>query len=130
MKNANNICHDFISLSKKNLYCLLHSKLNLAVPPQDYIFIHILYYQILNKIFIVHRESKGVSGESEASLRRVAMTMIINGIRPITVKKCKATINSKHNYSVTENLLNQCFTADKSNEKWVCDIIYIWTEEG
>lgn len=53
-----------------------------------------------------------------------------NGIRSKTVKKYKATTNSKHNYPVAENLLNQCFTAEKSNQKWVSDITYIWTEEG
>jgi putative transposase len=51
-------------------------------------------------------------------------------IRSKTVKKYKATTNSKHNLPVAENLLNQDFTAERSNLKWVSDITYIWTEEG
>jgi len=56
--------------------------------------------------------------------------MKANGIRAKTVKKYKATTNSKHNLPVAENLLSQSFSAEKSNEKWVSDITYIWTEEG
>jgi transposase InsO family protein len=56
--------------------------------------------------------------------------MRTNGIRSKTVRKYKATTNSKHNLPVAENLLNQNFIASKSNEKWVSDITYIWTEEG
>ena len=47
-----------------------------------------------------------------------------------TVRKYKATTNSKHNLPVAENLLNQNFMADRPNEKWVSDITYIWTDEG
>lgn len=61
---------------------------------------------------------------------RVARIMQANGIRSKTVKKFKATTNSRHNLPVAENLLNQGFTAERSNRKWVSDITYIWTEEG
>jgi putative transposase len=47
-----------------------------------------------------------------------------------TVKKYKATTNSKHNLPVQENILNQDFNASKPNEKWVTDITYIPTAEG
>ena len=42
----------------------------------------------------------------------------------------KATTNSNHGYQVSPNLLKRDFTASKPNEKWVCDITYIPTDEG
>ncbi len=41
-----------------------------------------------------------------------------------------ATTNSKHSLSVSPNLLNQDFSAEAINQKWVGDITYLWTEEG
>lgn len=41
-----------------------------------------------------------------------------------------ATTNSKHNYSVSPNLLNRDFSAAAPNTKWVGDITYIPTDEG
>ncbi|SDP23173.1 Integrase core domain-containing protein [Paenibacillus sp. yr247] len=53
-----------------------------------------------------------------------------NGLRSRTVKKYKATTNSKHNYPVQENVLNRAFSTQKPNEKWVTDITYIPITEG
>jgi transposase InsO family protein len=53
-----------------------------------------------------------------------------HGIVAKTVRKYKATTNSKHNLPVSDNLLNQDFTASAPNEKWVSDITYVWTSEG
>ncbi|MEZ2658002.1 DDE-type integrase/transposase/recombinase [Aneurinibacillus aneurinilyticus] len=50
--------------------------------------------------------------------------------RARTVKKYKATTNSKHSLPVQENMLNQDFMASKPNEKWVTDITYVTTGEG
>jgi len=52
------------------------------------------------------------------------------GIRAKTVRKFKATTNSKHTHPVAENLLAQDFTATRPNQRWVSDITYIRTEEG
>jgi transposase InsO family protein len=82
------------------------------------------------RIYGAPRIQRSLPDGQKASLGRVARIMRINGIRSKTVKKYKATTNSKHNYPIAENRLNQCFTAEKSNEKWVSDITYIWTEEG
>jgi len=43
-------------------------------------------------------------------------------------RKYKA--NSNHSLPVAPNLLEQNFTADVPDQKWVSDITYIWTEEG
>lgn len=66
----------------------------------------------------------------KVSRRTVTRIMKENGIRSKTVKKYKATTNSKHALPVQENVMNQEFTASKPNEKWVTDITYVSTEEG
>ncbi|CAG7643631.1 IS3 family transposase ISCce3 [Paenibacillus allorhizosphaerae] len=53
-----------------------------------------------------------------------------HGIRSKVVKKYKATMNSKHDLPVAENLIRQDFTTNKPNEKWLSDITYIPTAEG
>lgn len=64
------------------------------------------------------------------SERTVTRIMKEQQWRSRTVKKYRATTNSKHNLPVQENVLNQDFTASKPNEKWVTDITYISTSEG
>ena len=64
------------------------------------------------------------------SRHRVARIMRENGWRARAAKKFKATTNSNHKLPVAPNLLQQNFSASKTNEKYVSDITYIWTEEG
>jgi len=59
-----------------------------------------------------------------------ARLMRENGIAAKTKRKYKATTNSKHNYPVAENLVNQNFTVGRLNQVWVADITYIATDEG
>lgn len=66
----------------------------------------------------------------DISERTVTRIMKKQQWRSRTVKKYKATTNSKHDLPVQENVLNQEFTASKPNEKWVTDITYIPTLEG
>ncbi len=61
---------------------------------------------------------------------RVARLMRINGWRAKAAKKYKATTNSNHKLPVSPNLLQQNFSANRPNEKWVSDITYVWTAEG
>jgi putative transposase len=65
-----------------------------------------------------------------ASRHCVAKIMRNNGWRAKAAKKYKATTNSNHALPVAPNLLQQNFTADAPDQKWVSDITYIWTEEG
>lgn len=66
----------------------------------------------------------------DISQRTVTRIMQKQQWRSRTVKKYKATTNSKHHLPVQDNVLNQNFTASKPNEKWVTDITYVATEEG
>lgn len=66
----------------------------------------------------------------KVSEKTVGRRMREMGLRSRTVKKHKATTNSKHNLPVAENVLNQNFTADKPNQVWMADITYVPTDEG
>ena len=61
---------------------------------------------------------------------RVARIMAKNDIYAKTKKKFKKTTDSDHKYPVSPNLLNQDFTADHLNQKWVSDITYVRTSVG
>lgn len=77
------------------------------------------------------RIAKRLKTEGElASRHRVARIMRLNGWRARAAKKFKVTTNSNHRLPVAPNLLNQDFSAQKPNEKWVSDITYVWTNEG
>ena len=45
-------------------------------------------------------------------------------------KKYKSTTDSEHDLPVAPNRLEQDFAAEAPNQKWVCDITYLWTGEG
>jgi len=93
------------------------------------------------KIKAIFKEEKARAGAKRIAERlcmentlvgrhRVARIMRANGWRAKAAKKFKATTNSNHKLPVAPNLLQQNFTANRPNEKWVSDITYIWTEEG
>lgn len=62
--------------------------------------------------------------------KKVERLMKKHGIQAKRKKKFKATTNSKHNKTISENLLNRQFQVDKPNLAWVSDITYVWTDEG
>lgn len=70
--------------------------------------------------------SKGIP----VSQKTVTRIMREEGIRSKTVKKYKATTNSKHSLPIYPNLLNQEFSVSRPGEAWVADITYVWTSEG
>jgi transposase InsO family protein len=65
-----------------------------------------------------------------AGRRQVAESLRRQGLRAKGARKYKATTNSKHSLPVAPNLLQQDFSADRPNQKWVSDITYIATDEG
>ena len=67
----------------------------------------------------------------EVSENTVAKLMKESGIQAKTRKKFINTTDSNHSRPVAENHLDRQFDAvTKSNEVWLSDITYIWTEEG
>jgi len=62
--------------------------------------------------------------------RRVGRLMRQNNISVVRTRKYKATTDSNHKFDIAPSILNRDFTADRSNQKWVVDISYIWTREG
>jgi len=61
---------------------------------------------------------------------RIARLMRENVIFSRLRRKYKATTHSNHRLPIAPNLLDQDFTADRPNKKWVGDITYISTDEG
>jgi transposase InsO family protein len=51
-------------------------------------------------------------------------------IKAKRIRKFKATTDSKHNYSVNENLLDRNFSATATGQAWVSDLTYIRTITG
>jgi len=93
------------------------------------------------KIRVLHSASHSIYGAPRihrdliddgirCSKNRVARIMRKAGIRSRTKKKFKATTNSRHNFPIAPNLLNQDFNVDAPDRTWVGDITYIHTNEG
>lgn len=61
---------------------------------------------------------------------RIARLMRAEQLRAKAARKYKATTNSNHSLPVAPNLLEQDFSADAPNRKWVSDITYVATDEG
>jgi len=93
------------------------------------------------KIRVLHAASHGIYGAPRihrdliddgiaCGKNRVARIMRKAGICSRTKKKFKATTNSRHNFPVAPNLLNQKFEVEAPDHTWVGDITYISTKEG
>ena len=89
----------------------------------------------------IHEESRGEYGSpkiheelrrrgTRCGRKRVVRLMRKDGLKAKTIRRFKATTNSKHNMPVAENLLNRDFTPTEPNKAWSADITYIWTNEG
>jgi putative transposase len=65
-----------------------------------------------------------------AGHNQIAESLRRQGLRARGARKFKATTNSNHRLPVAPNLLQQDFSAQRSNEKWVSDITYVPTDEG
>ena len=54
--------------------------------------------------------------------KTVASSLRRQGLRARAAKRFKATTDSNHTWPVAENILEQDFTIERANEKWVGDI--------
>ena len=71
-------------------------------------------------------KSRGI----RCSENRVARLMNINGIAVKQKRRFRITTDSRHNYPVAPNLLQQNFKANRPNRVWVSDITYISSPNG
>ena len=97
--------------------------------------------ELLKEIRIVFKSSRELYGSPritaallskgiQCNKKRIARIMHSNGIKAKTVRKYKATTNSKHRLPVAKDLLNQDFEAKLPNRVWTGGITYIWTRMG
>ena len=97
--------------------------------------------ELLEEIQRIYEESRGLYGSPRITQalkktgktcgkNRIAKLMSKNGIKAKTVKKFKATTNSKHDYPVADRVFTKDMNIDKLNKVWVGDITYIATGEG
>jgi len=92
----------------------------------------------IRQVFGQHKQRYGapriadeVHGQGlPCSENRVARRMRVMGIQGVQRQKFKVTTDSNHTKPVAEDLINQDFTATRTNQKWVSDITYVWTDEG
>ncbi|MDF2960120.1 MAG: integrase [Paenibacillus sp.] len=87
------------------------------------------YYKWINReppTITIRLRKKGVA----VSSKTVSRLMKEMGLKSITVRKTKATTNSKHSMPVYDNVLNRQFKVLAPNKVWVTDITYIATGEG
>jgi transposase InsO family protein len=97
---------------------------------------------LLKAIRVAYQAGRGLYGSPRihaalrqqglyCSRKRVARLMRQQGIhsrrRP---KRRVRTTDSRHNRPVAPNLLKRDFSAEAPNEKWLGDIVGIWTDEG
>ena len=121
-------------MSRSGYYAWRHRRHN---PSQSQLFRDKLD-QFVAEAFAVR---KGRSGAVELTLdlddqghsynrKTVADRMKRQGLAAKAAKKYKAATDSDHNLPATPNLLEQDFSADAPDQKWACDITYLWTGEG
>jgi putative transposase len=71
------------------------------------------------------------SGGVRACRNTVAKCMQKAGLRPRRRRKfVPTTTDSNHDLPIAPNRLDRDFAAAAPNRKWVCDLTYIWTDQG
>jgi transposase InsO family protein len=97
---------------------------------------------LLKAIQVAYQAGRGLYGSPRihaalqqqglcCSRKRVARLMRQQGIQSRRRPRKRArTTDSRHHRLVAPNLLQRNFTAEAPNEKWVGDIVGIWTDEG
>jgi putative transposase len=93
----------------------------------------------IKALFVESRETYGMptiyrllkKAGVRCSRKRVARLMREQQLVPKTVRRFRVvTTDSNHDQPVAPNRLNQDFSADGPDQKWVADITYVPTAEG
>lgn len=98
--------------------------------------------ELIEKINAVHDQSRGTYGSPRitAELQDQEINVCENTIAKymresgVFVKPRRRfvprTTDSDHPHPIAPNLLDQDFAAAAPDQKWACDLTYIWTDEG
>lgn len=97
--------------------------------------------RLLEIITVIHQDSRGTYGSwgvhaelrelgELCSRKRVAKIMKQAGIVAKMKKRFKVTTRANPKAMPAPNLLQQDFTAEKPNQRWVADFTYVATQEG
>ncbi len=68
--------------------------------------------------------------QPEYNIKTIAASLRRQGLRAKATRKFSPVSYREHGLPVSENLLEQDFSADGPNQKWAGDITYLRTDEG
>ncbi len=97
--------------------------------------------RLLLKVRASYRASRGTYGSPRVhrdlcedgetvGRARVARLMRQAGLRSKRRRRYRVTTQSNHSRPVADNVLGRQFTAQAPNQKWACDITYVYTASG
>jgi putative transposase len=119
-------------VSRSGYYRFSHAKLSQRAQEDE---------RLLLKIKAIHQASRYTYGSPRihaelretgelCSRKRVSKIMRKSGVIAKMKKRFKVTTRANPKASVAPNLLQQDFTADTPNQRWVADFTYVDTQEG
>jgi len=98
--------------------------------------------ELIRRIRAVHNDSRGTYGSPRIAveLKEANVTVCENTVARymredgVCVKPRRRfvprTTDSDHPHAVAPNRLDRDFAATAPNQKWACDLTYVWTDEG
>ena len=98
--------------------------------------------ELIERIRQVHDESRGTYGSPRIAVElkeanvRVCQNTVAKYMREdgVSVKPRRSfvprTTDSDHPHPIAPNRLDRDFSATAPNQKWACDLTYVWTDQG
>jgi putative transposase len=119
-------------VSRSGYYQFIHAEVSQRIEEDN---------RLLLKIKAIHQASRHTYGSPRicaelredgeiCSRKRVSKIMKRSGIAAKMKKRFKVTTRANPKAAVAPNLLQQDFTAESPNQRWVADFTYVATQEG